>query len=100
MKLLSMATLALGAATAAARSYNDHIPFDCFQETQKAFGNEEGSRVSDIDLMSGLDPNSHQLISISGCYDPNQQVITGVVSTYGKWKYSEASVDSAKDYRE
>lgn len=57
MKLLSTTAVTFIAATAAAKV--NHIPYDCFSETQKAYGNEEGARVSDLDLMSGLDPVEH-----------------------------------------
>jgi hypothetical protein len=80
-------------ASVTARDYANQIAYDCFQETQKAYGNETGTRVSDLDLLSGLTPE-HQLTQIAGCFDNKSGLLTGVVSTYARWEWSEDFVRS------
>jgi len=83
MKLLAasmgLVTLAYGA------TQSTYIPFDCHQESPRVYGLEEGTRVSDKDLISGLSVLNHSLVSIAGCTDMSTRTLTGLVTTWATW---------------
>ena len=87
MKLIG-AALAVSAAQAFDFEYADHtpmIPYDCYSETPRLYGSENGNYVSDRDLMIGLDAYEHQLTRVTVCKDTCEGNIQGVMTTWAKW---------------
>ena len=66
-----------------------YVPIDCYQENERAYGNTKGTKVSDINLISGLHPLDHRLNTISACTDMLTKLISGVTTTYAQWSNSQ-----------
>ena len=81
----SSATLLLAATLTQALTQSTYVPIDCYQESGRAFGNQQGTKLSDIDLLSGLHPLNHKLNTISACTDMATNLISGVVTSYAEW---------------
>ena len=56
--------------------------YDCWGETVRAYGKHKGTKVSDMDLITGLDPAFHKLTTISACTDMKTTLISGVTLTF------------------
>lgn len=76
--------MALTAATVAADE-PVHIPYDCYTESYRNYGKPEGTKVSDKDLISGLDIRRSKLTAIAACTDMKTRLISGVTTTWGIW---------------
>ena len=57
MKLI-IAGAILSAAVNAAEIF---VPIDCYQDTLSAVGKQEGVKITDKDLITGLSPTDHHL---------------------------------------
>lgn len=77
--------LAAAEAAVAAEVTTPHIPYDCYKESNRIYGNDEGTKVSDINLISGLNINNARLTAIAACTDMNTRLISGITSTWGVW---------------
>ena len=89
MKLLSAVASLLAANTAYGAVTNPYIPFDCYQNSEKAYGINKGEVESDKDVVSGLHPTDHRLVQISYCIDNLSQTFTGVTTTWAIWEGDE-----------
>ena len=91
MKLLSsFACMGLLAAQQAyAQEQVVHIPLDCYSESERVFGSKQGTRISDLNILSGLDALNSQLISVTACVDNNTNLISGITTNYGVWNGNE-----------
>jgi len=81
----SSATILLAATLTQAVTQSTYVPIDCYQESGRAFGNQKSTKLSDIDLLSGLHPLNHKLNTISACTDMATNLISGVVTSYAEW---------------
>ena len=92
MKLLA-AAMGLAAATAVTMDPKDaYIPWDCYQESNQVYGNgdpADGSKETDKDRVSALDPVDHRLTHITTCEDRETGTLTGVTSIWAKWENGE-----------
>ena len=61
------------------------IPFDCYTESNRRYGNANGTKITDKDLISGLDINDARLVAIAACSDMNTKLISGITTTWGVW---------------
>ena len=90
MKLLtSFAAMGMLFAHEAQAQRVNHIPLDCYAEGERVYGKKQGNRLSDLDLISGLDANSHRLTSLTACIDNYTNLISGVTTNYGIWSGTE-----------
>ena len=62
-----------------------HIPWDCYTEAPRIYGDPKGTKVSDKDLISGLDIRNSRLTAVSACTDMQTRLISGVTTTWGIW---------------
>ena len=47
--------------SAAVKAAEIHVPIDCYQDTLSAVGKQEGEKITDKDLITGLSPTDHHL---------------------------------------
>ena len=72
------------------------IPYDCYHESELSYGQKAGDRVSDLDLITGLDIHNDKLTAISACTDMSTFLITGIVTTWGTWDSSASQWTNVK----
>jgi len=87
MKLLAasigLITLELALAQ---EKYQTYIPYDCYQESDKLYGDStEKTKISDMEAMTGLDAYGHRLAAISACIDRHTTLISGITTVWGIW---------------
>lgn len=89
MKLLSLVAGLMTAELASADRPRDvagaYIPYDCYVDSEKAYGPNKGVIESDKEVVSGLDINLHKLVQISYCKDIVTETFTGITTTWAKW---------------
>lgn len=81
MKLFAAA---LVAAQASASQWETYIPYDCYHESARVYGSETANKVSDMDVMTGLDAYAHRVSGITACINLDTNLISGVTTTFGK----------------
>ena len=72
------------------------IPYDCYHESELSYGQKAGDRVSDLDLITGLDIHNDKLTAISACTDMSTFLITGITTTWGSWDSSTSTWTNVK----
>ena len=82
MKLFT-AALALTAGLASANVKDPYIPYDCFFESAEVYGNNIGTKVSDMKEMTGLTLGEHRIKDITVCADDTTRHVTGVTTVWG-----------------
>ena len=75
---------ALAAATAAAADQEIYIPYDCYNESARVYGGTSANKVSDYDIMTGLDAYAHRVSGITACVNTATNLISGVTAHFGK----------------
>ena len=73
------------AAEGAKAAVAPHIPYDCYTESSRIYGDNQGKDISDLDLISGLDIKESRLVAIAACTDMSTRLISGVKTTWGVW---------------
>jgi hypothetical protein len=84
MKLSS--ALAVGLMTSEYALAAIEKPFDCYREQTSLYGKDEGIKVTDKFIMTGLDAYKSKLAAITGCYDSYADKITGIFTVWGNWE--------------
>lgn len=63
-----------------------HIPLDCFKESERHYGTVKNSnRLSDLEIITGLNINTHRMTAVTACVDNYTNLISGIMTTYGTW---------------
>jgi len=73
------------AAADAAFAADAFIPYDCYTESVRLYGAPKGNKITDKELIAGLDINNSKLSAIAACTDMNTRLISGVTTTWGVW---------------
>jgi hypothetical protein len=97
MKLLSSAVMAVFAAQYAeaqvlanTRETEIYVPYDCVNESHTTFGQTlTATKVSDRDYIAALSTTA-QISAITGCYDKETKLITGIQALWRDGTSSEA----------
>ena len=85
MKLLAASLGLMASELAFAQKYQTYIPYDCYKESDKMYGDTVGEKVSDMEAMTGLDAYRHRMIAITGCVDQRTTLISGLTTVWGQW---------------
>lgn len=93
MKLFAAA---LVAATASASGFETYIPYDCYHESARVYGTRTDKKVSDMDIMTGLDAYAHRVSGITACLDLETNLISGVTTTFGKINEADLTYTDVK----
>lgn len=79
-----MKLFAAALAAAQAAAVETYIPYDCYSEAGRYFGQKTDNKVSDMDIMTGLDAYAHRLVGMTLCLSMETNLISGVTTKWAK----------------
>ncbi len=93
MKLFAASLSLMATELAMAQKYQTYIPYDCYRESDKLYGDKTDAKVSDMEAMTGLDAYRHRIIAITGCVDSRTTLISGLTTVWGMWDGGSSYTD-------
>ncbi len=85
---LSIAALGLMASEYAVQAAIEK-PYDCYREMSTLYGKDAGIKKTDMFVMTGLNAYKAKLAAITGCFDYENNLMTGLFTVWGEWTGTE-----------